>query len=75
MRLLLHRFILLANMVPISLVVSAEMVKFNQSAFIEWDRNIFSSLINKSTKCNSSTVHEDLGYALPDTYHNRSPYL
>jgi phospholipid-transporting ATPase len=54
-------FILLSQMVPISLIVSAEMVKFVMSMFIQWDYTLYYPDINKPTKCNSSTIHEDLG--------------
>jgi magnesium-transporting ATPase (P-type) len=54
-------FILLSQMVPISLIVSAEMVKFIQSLFIEKDIQLYYEKLNKPAKCNSSTIHEDLG--------------
>jgi magnesium-transporting ATPase (P-type) len=54
-------FILLSGMVPISLLVSAEMVKFIMSAFIENDIDMYYDKIDKPTKCNTSTIHEDLG--------------
>ena len=54
-------FILLSQMVPISLIVSAELVKFVQSLFIEQDLQLYYEKLNKPTKCNSSTIHEDLG--------------
>lgn len=34
-------FILLSQMVPISLIVSAEMVKFIQSQFLQWDIHLY----------------------------------
>ena len=54
-------FILLSSLVPISLIVSAELVRFTQSVFIQWDVRLYSSALNKAAKCNSSTIHEDLG--------------
>jgi len=54
-------FILMAQMVPISLTVTAEMVKFLQSQFIQWDLDLYYEKINRRAKCNSSTIHEDLG--------------
>ena len=54
-------FILLSQLVPISLIVSAEMVKFVNSRFINWDLNLYYQNIDKPAKCNSSTIHEDLG--------------
>jgi len=54
-------FINLSQMVPISLIVSGEMVKFIMSRFINWDTSLYHAPINKATHCNSSTIHEDLG--------------
>lgn len=54
-------FILLSQMVPISLIVTAEMVKFAMSILIQWDVELYEPTINKAAKCNSSTIHEDLG--------------
>ena len=51
----------LSQMVPISLVVSAELVKFIQSKFIQHDLYLYYPAINKPAKCNRSTIHEDLG--------------
>lgn len=62
-------FILLSQMVPISLVVSAEMVKFLACQFLQWDNDMYYDRIGKKAACNSSTVHEDLGlidYILSD---------
>jgi len=54
-------FILLSQMVPISLIVSAEMVKFAQSSFLIWDIHLYSDKIDKPARVNNSTIHEDLG--------------
>ena len=53
--------ILLALMVPISLTVTGEMVKFAQAIFISLDVSLYSADINKRAKVNVSTIHEDLG--------------
>lgn len=53
--------ILLSQIVPISLIVSMEMVKFAQGKFIQWDVNMYHGVINRRTKVNNSTIHEDLG--------------
>lgn len=53
--------ILLSAMVPISLIVSSEMVKFIQSIFISWDLTLWHEPIKKGARCNTSTIHEDLG--------------
>ena len=54
-------FINLSQMVPISLIVSGEMVKFIMSRFINWDTSLYHAPIAKPAHCNSSTIHEDLG--------------
>jgi len=54
-------FILMANMVPISLIVSTELVKFIQSKFIQSDIALYHPPIDKACKVNNSTIHEDLG--------------
>ena len=54
-------FILLSSMLPISLIVSAELVKFTQSLFIAADVRLYSAAINRPCKVNNSGIHEDLG--------------
>ncbi len=54
-------FIIMASMVPISLIVSGEMVKFVMSMFIEWDISMYYAPIDKRAKVNNSTIHEELG--------------
>jgi magnesium-transporting ATPase (P-type) len=51
----------LSYLVPISLVVSGEMVKFIMSMFINVDIYLYHPVIKKASHCNSSTIHEDLG--------------
>ena len=46
-------FILLSQMVPISLIVSMEMVKFAMGKFIQWDKTLYYLPINRRTKCNN----------------------
>eukprot|EP00462_Mataza_sp_D1_P001037 CAMPEP_0175093256 /NCGR_PEP_ID=MMETSP0086_2-20121207/2909_1 /TAXON_ID=136419 /ORGANISM="Unknown Unknown, Strain D1" /LENGTH=1538 /DNA_ID=CAMNT_0016366193 /DNA_START=38 /DNA_END=4654 /DNA_ORIENTATION=+ len=53
--------ILLSQIVPISLIVSMEMVKFAQGKFIQWDADMYHGVINRRTRVNNSTIHEDLG--------------
>lgn len=55
-------FILLYQMVPITLVVSSEMVKFGMAAFITWDRVLWSTKTKKPAKVNTTTIPEELGY-------------
>lgn len=52
---------LLSNMVPISLVMTAETVKYIQGKFIECDKDLYYAPINRRAKVNRSTIHEDLG--------------
>ena len=40
------------------------MVKFIQSRFIEFDIELYEPRINKPTKCNNNTIHEDLGLVI-----------
>jgi len=51
---------LLGNIIPISLYVSIEFVKFFQSKFIEADTLMYSLYSNQYTKCLSLTLHEDM---------------
>lgn len=53
--------ILLAQMVPISLIVSVEMVHYMQAGFMQWDMELYYPPIDKSMVVNNSTIHEDLG--------------
>ena len=46
-------------MIPISLIVSLEFVKFFQSWFMERDLDCL--LNNHPLKCNTSNINEDLG--------------
>ena len=42
--------LLLCNLVPISLIVTMEVVKFLQAQFISWDANIYCMAIDMPTK-------------------------
>lgn len=52
-------FILLNTMIPISLIISLDMVKFAQSVFI--DNDIDMRVDNEYSKCYNSTINEELG--------------
>lgn len=52
-------FILLNTMIPISLIISLDMVKFAQSVFI--DNDIDMRVDNEFSKCYNSTINEELG--------------
>lgn len=53
--------LLFTNMVPISLMVTLELVKFFQSFFICWDTEIFCFEKDMETKVQSSNLNEELG--------------
>lgn len=54
-------FLLFSNFVPISLVVTLEVVKFIQAQFIQWDIMIYDKEKNMGTKVQSSNLNEELG--------------
>lgn len=51
----------MVQLIPISLSVNGEMVKFVMSKFIQWDINLYRPSIDTRAKCNTSTIHEDAG--------------
>ena len=53
--------LLFTNMVPISLLVSLEIVKFTQALFIGWDWEIYSVEKDMPTKVQSNNLNEELG--------------
>ncbi len=52
-------FILLSTMIPISLIISLEMVKFTQSYFIDNDNDMKDP--SGSSKSYNSSISEELG--------------
>ena len=48
--------LILANLVPISLLVTIELVKFAQAYFIAWDAGIFSVEKDMPTKVQSNNL-------------------
>jgi len=54
-------FIAFMNLVPISLMVTLEVVKFIQATFIEWDAGVFDLEKNQPAKVQSSNLNEELG--------------
>jgi len=48
-------------MIPISLMVTLEVVKFFQAIFITWDWMIYDLAIDMPTKVQSSNLNEELG--------------
>lgn len=53
--------LIFTNLVPISLLVSMEMIKFIQGIFISWDYELYDDKNNISAKCQTSTLNEELG--------------
>ena len=53
--------LLFTNMVPISLLVTVEVVKFAQAMFIAWDINIYDTERDMPTRVQSSNLNEELG--------------
>jgi len=54
-------FLTFVNIVPISLMVCLECVKFIQAAFISWDVTIYDQSKDICTKVQSSNLNEELG--------------
>ena len=53
--------VLLNNLVPISLLMTLEMVKYFQGFFISWDIDIYDKRKKVTTKVQTSTLNEELG--------------
>ena len=51
-------FLLFSNFVPISLIVTLEIVKFIQAQFIQWDIMIYDNDRYLATKVQSSNLNE-----------------
>lgn len=49
------------NIVPISLMVTLEVVKFVQGLFIFWDVEMYDESKDMPTKAQSSNLNEELG--------------
>ena len=54
-------FVLLNTMIPISLIVSMEIVKLFQKYFIEKDQMMYSAFRNKYVSVQSASLNEELG--------------
>ena len=53
--------ILINNIVPISLLMTLEMVKYIQGIFISWDYHIYDLVNHQKPKVQTSTLNEELG--------------
>lgn len=54
-------FVLINTMIPISLIVSIEIVKMSQSYFIDRDRLMYSEFRKKYSNVKSASLNEELG--------------
>jgi magnesium-transporting ATPase (P-type) len=54
-------YIICSQLVPISLLVSSELVKAAQAKFISWDLSMYDQRLQQSTVVRNSQLHEDLG--------------
>jgi P-type E1-E2 ATPase len=54
-------FLLLNTMIPISLIVTLEVIKVLQCIFIMWDSAMFSIDDNARCHVSSTTINEELG--------------
>ena len=53
--------ILINNIVPISLLMTLEMVKYLQGTFISWDFHMYDLVNHQKPKVQTSTLNEELG--------------
>jgi phospholipid-transporting ATPase len=53
--------IVFTNFVPISLLVTLELVKLWQGKFMNWDHLLYDKKHNIETFCHSSYLNEELG--------------
>ena len=55
-------FLLLLNtMIPISLIVTIEIVKYSQAFLMNWDVEMYSFIKERFSQCNSCSLNEELG--------------
>lgn len=55
-------FLLLLNtMIPVSLIVTLEIVKYIQALFVNWDIEMYSKEREHFAECNSCSLNEELG--------------
>ena len=55
-------FLLLLNtMIPISLIVTIEIVKYSQAFLMNWDAEMYSKIKERFAQCNSCSLNEELG--------------
>ncbi len=54
-------FILFNNLIPISLQITVDLVKFIQAYFINWDRDMYDSETDTPANARTSNLNEELG--------------
>ena len=54
-------FLLLNTMIPISLIVTIEIIKIIQGFFIEWDTKLYSKFRHQFCKARAVSINEELG--------------
>ncbi|EER17681.1 hypothetical protein Pmar_PMAR023602 [Perkinsus marinus ATCC 50983] len=54
-------FLLLNTLIPVSLWVSVDVIKFAQSYLIEWDLHLYDEERDLHARCNAKNMHEELG--------------
>jgi len=53
--------LIFTNLVPISLMVTLEIVKFWQGIFMSWDVNMFDAEQDLAMKAQTTNINEELG--------------
>ena len=54
-------FLLLNTLIPISLIITLEIVKMIQGFFISWDAELYSKIRHKFAKAKTVSINEELG--------------
>ena len=54
-------FLLLNTLIPISLIITMEIVKITQGIFISWDVEMYSKIRHKFAKAKTVSINEELG--------------
>ncbi|KAF4674073.1 hypothetical protein FOL47_009752 [Perkinsus chesapeaki] len=57
----LSYFVLLNTLIPVSLWVAGEVLRVAQAFLIEWDNGLYDPERNLAARCNSKSIHEELG--------------
>ena len=59
--------LIFTNLVPISLLVTMEMIKFIQGMFISWDVNLYDLEKDTQAHVQTSTLNDELGQVKVNT--------